>query len=97
MMIFIFFCKGIYPKITKDPVFSVINKTSDRLKFKCEIDVQEKKENVSHEVTWFQGIPGTEIKKDMINWPATEAHLQNDNNFNEPDLALFRLGQQVRV
>ena len=88
-MIFIFFCKGIYPKITKDPVFSVINKTSDRLKFKCEIDVQEKKENVSHEVT--------EIKKDMINWPATEAHLQNNNNFNEPDLALFRLGQQVRV
>ena len=97
MVIFIFLLKGIYPKITKDPVFSVINKTSDRLKFKCELDVQEKKVNVSHEITWLQGTPGTEIKKEMISWPTTEAHLQNNNSFNEPDLTLFRLGQQVRV
>ena len=56
----------MFPKITKDPVFSVINKAAGRLKFICEIDVQEKDESVSHEITWFQGTPGTEIKKDIM-------------------------------
>ena len=95
MMMFICFFKGMYPKITKNPVVSVINKISDRLKFKCEVDVQEKEENVSHEITWFQGNAGTEIKKDIISWPTTETHLQNNNSFNEP--ALFHLGQMVRT
>lgn len=85
----------MFPKITKDPVFSVINKAAGRLKFICEIDVQEKDENVSHEITWFQGTPGTEIKKDIISWPTTEAYLQNNNTFHEA--ALFCLGQQVRA
>ena len=73
---------------------SVIDKTTSRLQFKCKIDTSEKQETVRHEITWFQGTPGTEIKKHNISWPATEVHLKNNNSFDEPPL--FHLGQQVR-
>ena len=64
---------------------------NNTLRFKCKIDPEEKGNNVRYEVTWFQGVPRQEIKKENLSAALTEAYLQNHQ-----DKKLFYLGQEVR-
>ena len=85
------FFKGKFPQITKPPVVSV-DVTNNQLRFKCKIDPEERGDNVRYEVTWFQGVPKTQIKKDNLSVALTEAYLQNGKS---KDKQLFYLGQEV--
>ena len=59
------FIKGKFPKITKHPVVSV-NVKNNSLRFECKIDPEENENDVRYEVTWFQGTPRKEIKKENL-------------------------------
>ena len=88
----IFLLKGNFPKFEGNPVVSVdLNNT--RLRFKCKINATEKGEKVRYEVTWFQGIPRKQIKKDILSANLTESYLQNKNSITETPL--FYLGHEV--
>ena len=64
-----------------------------RLRFKCKINGREKGAKVRYEVTWFQGTPRKQIKKDVLNASLTESYLQNNNRITETQL--FYLGHEV--
>ena len=63
---------------------------NNTLLFKCKIDPEEKENKVRYEVTWFQGVPRKEIKKENLSAALPEAYLQN-----RKDKQLFYLGQEV--
>ena len=67
-----------------------VNVKNNTLRFKCKIDPEEKGNNVRYEVTWFQGVPRKEIKKENLCAAFPEAYLQN-----RKDKQLFFLGQEV--
>lgn len=71
-----------------------VDVTNSRLRFKCKIDPEEREDNVRYEVTWFQGVPRTQMKKENLSVALPEAYLQNGKNKEEQ---LFHLGQEVCV
>lgn len=91
VLTYICFFKGKFPQITKPPVVSV-DVTNNRLRFKCKIDPEEREDNVRYEVTWFQGVPRTQIKKENLSVALPESYLQNGKSKDEQ---LFYLGQEV--
>lgn len=64
---------------------------NNTLRFKCKIDPEEKENKVRYEVTWFQGVPRKEIKKENLSTALPNAYLQNERKKR-----LFNLGQEVR-
>ena len=84
------FIKGKFPKITKHPVVSV-NVKNNSLRFECKIDPEKNGNDVRYKVTWFQGTPRKEIKKENLSTALPNAYLQN-----EKKKRLFNLGQEVR-
>ena len=63
---------------------------NNTLRFECKIDPEENGNDVRYEVTWFQGIPRKEIKKENLSATLAKAYLQNGQNKK-----LFYLGQEV--
>ena len=67
-----------------------VNVKNNSLRFECKIDPEENENDVRYEVTWFQGTPRKEIKKENLCAAFPEAYLQN-----RKDKQLFFLGQEV--
>lgn len=63
---------------------------NNALRFECKIDPEENGNDVRYEVTWFQGIPRKEIKKENLSATLPKAYLQNGKKKK-----LFHLGQEV--
>ena len=68
-----------------------VNLKNNKLRFECKIDPEKNGNDVRYEVTWFQGTPRKEIKKEHLSTALPNGYLQN-----EKKKRLFNLGQEVR-